>query len=183
MKKHWSYSEASVANMNDHKGLLWLNLRNTDVSLLLRRWSLMILWRDIFDTLTTSMATFLILMRCVNVWICDVSLLLHWWFVDDSLKIHWRYSEDFDASINDLQGLFWPNLRNIDVSLLLRRWSLMILWREIFETLITSMATFLILLVCVVLTSESLMFHCFFIDDSLMIEDTLTLQRRFRCKY
>ena len=103
-------------------------------------------------------------LRCVNVWICDVSLLLHWWFVDDSLKIHWSYSEDFDASINDLQGFYWPNLRNIDVSLLLRGWSLMIHWRDIFETLIISMETFLISIVFV-LTSESLMFHGFFIDD------------------
>ena len=64
---------------------------------------------------------------------------------------------------------FWPNLQNIDVSLLLRRWSLMILRRDIFETLVFSIAPFLIFIVFVLLNSESLMFHCCFIDDSLMI--------------
>ena len=63
---------------------------------------------------------------------------------------------------------YWPNLRNIDVSLLLRRWSLMMLCIEVFETLIISMELFLIFIVFVMLTSESLMFQCFFIDDSLM---------------
>ena len=106
--------------------------------------------------------------RCVNVWNIDVSLLLHWRCVDDSLKIHWRYSEDFAASIIDLQGFFdlisntliFPCCFVVD--------SLMILWRDIFETLIISMETFLICIVSSVLTSESFMFHCFFIDDSLM---------------
>ena len=64
---------------------------------------------------------------------------------------------------------FLPNLRNIDVALPLRLWSLLILWRDIFETLVFSLAIFLIFIVFVLLNSESLMFHCCFIDDSLMI--------------
>ena len=46
--------------------------------------------------------------------------------------------------------------------------SLMMLWRDIVETLINSKEAFLIFISFVVLTSESLMFHCFFLDDSLM---------------
>ena len=102
---------------------------------------------------------------------------MHWRFVDDCLKKHWGYGEDFDANIEDHKSLHWPSLRNIDVSLLLRRRSLMILWRDIFQILILSTATFLIFIVFVVLTSESLMFHCFFFDHWLMtlwrnIDDT-----------
>ena len=117
---------------------------------------------------------------CVNLRIIEFTLLVHWRFVDDSLKKHWRYSEDFDARLNDLFGFFWPNLQNIDVSLLLRRWFLTSLWRELFETLTKSMENFLIFIVFVVLTSKSLMFHCFLIDDSLMtlwrnIDDTTNI--------
>ena len=146
----------------------WSLFRNIDVSLLLRQWFLMILWRDIFETLINSKANFDLFGFCVNLWITDVSLLNHWRILDESSKKHWRYSEDFVANIIDHKCFFKPNLRNIDVSLLFRRWSLMILWRDIFETLINSMETFLISVVFVVLISESVMFHCFLIDDSLM---------------
>ena len=95
------------------------------------------------------------------------------WFIDDSfddlLRKQRRYSEKFDASIIYLQGFYWPNLQNIDVSLLPLRWLLMILWRDIFETLIYWTATFLLFIVFIVLKCESLMFHCWFIDDSLVI--------------
>ena len=64
---------------------------------------------------------------CVNLWIIEFTLLVHWRFVDDSLMKHWRYSEDFDANIEDHKRFHRPSLRNIDVSLLLRRRSLMIL--------------------------------------------------------
>ena len=114
---------------------------------------------------------------CVNLWIIDFSLLVHWRFVDDSMQKHWRYSKNFDANIEDHKCFQRPTLRNIDVSLLLPRRSLMILSRDVFRIVIFSMATFLIFIVFVVLTSESMMFHCFFVDDSLMtlwrtIDDT-----------
>ena len=63
--------------------------------------------------------------------------------------------------------IFCANLGYIDVSLLLVDDSLRTLWRDIFETLMFSMETFLIFLVFVVLTFQLLMFHCYFIDDSL----------------
>ena len=106
---------------------------------------------------------------CVNLWIIDVSLLVHWRFVGDLLKKHRRYSEKLDASKKDLQRFYWPNLQNIDVSLLPLRWLLIILSRDIFETLICPTAIFLIYIVFVVLIFQLLMFHCWFIDDSLMI--------------
>ena len=105
---------------------------------------------------------------CVNIWIIDLSLLVHWRVVDASLKKHWCYCQDFDANNMNLNCYDWPNLRNIDVSLLLRRWSLMMLCIEVFETLIISMDIFLTFIVFVMLRSESLMFQCFFDDDSLM---------------
>ena len=107
----------------------------------------------------------------------DVSLLLDWLIVvDDSLKRRWWDIDDFDAGIND-NFFCCDNLRNIDVPLLLRRWPLMILWRGILETVIVSKKTFSIFLVRDVLNSVTLMFQCFFIDDSLMtlwrnIDDT-----------
>ena len=106
--------------------------------------------------------------RCVNVWIIDVSLLLPWRFVDVSLKIPWRFSEVFDASNNDFKVFFDLNSKTLMLPCCFIIGSLMILWRDIFETLIISMETFLICIVSSVLTSESFMFHCFFIDDSLM---------------
>ena len=39
---------------------------------------------------------------CVNLWITDISLLLHRCFVDDFLKNHWSYSENLVWSIIDL---------------------------------------------------------------------------------
>ena len=105
---------------------------------------------------------------CVELWITEVSLQLNRWFVDDSLKNTWSYSGDFVAHIKDHKCFFKPNLRNIDVSLLLHRWSLMILWRDKFETLIISMASFDVYCFFV-LASESLTSHCWFIDESLMI--------------
>ena len=107
--------------------------------------------------------------ECVKFWNIEVSLFLHWWFVDDSLKKHCWHYEDFDANNNYHKGFYWPNLRNIDVSLLLCRWSLMILWRDVFETLIISWKIFLNFFVFVVLTSESLICHCWSIDESLML--------------
>ena len=136
----------------------------------------MILWWDLFDTLIFSLGTFLVFVCfcCVNLWIIHVSLLLPWWFVDDSLKKHWRYSEDFNASIYDFMGfndLFSETLTFhryfVDDSLMIR-------WRDICETLINSMETFLIFIVFASLTSETLIFHCSFIDDLLM-----TLWRNF----
>ena len=86
--------------------------------------------------------------------------------------ILWRISDKIlMISMQNISGnnLFCANLWNIDVSLLLRRWSLMILWRDILETVIISMKLFLIFFVRNVLTSEALIFDCWFIDNSLMI--------------
>ena len=120
----------------------------------------------------------------VNLWITDVSLLLHRWFFDVSLKNHWSYSEDFVASLNDLQGFLWLNLGNVDVSLLLRRW----LVDDSLERHNWNIGNFdgslFIPIVFVVLTSESLTFHCFFLDDSLMILwRALMKLRKFGCKH
>ena len=92
------------------------------------------------------------------------------------MKTFWKNFDDFDSNISD-NILFWPNLRNFDASLLLRRESLMILWWDLFETLINSTETFVIFVVFASLTSETLIFHCSFSDDSLMtlwrnIDDT-----------
>ena len=120
--------------------LFCANLGYTDVSFLLGWWFVddtleRHIWNiDISDGNIFDLYCFC----CVNFSITDVSLLVHWRFVDDSLKKHWSYSEDFHANHNDHEGFYWPNLRNIDVSLLLCRWSLMILWRDVIETLIIS---------------------------------------------
>ena len=106
---------------------------------------------------------------CVNHWIIDFSMLVRWRFVDDPPKKHWRFSKGFHANNNHDKCFHWPNLRSIDVSLLLPGRSLMILWRDVFRILIISMATFLIFSVFVVLTSESMMFHCCLIDYSLLM--------------
>ena len=127
---------------------------------------------DIFDGNIFDLYRFC----CVNLSITDVSLLVHWRFVDDSLKKHWRYREDFHANIEFHKCFHWPNLRKIDVSLLLCWWSLMILWRDIFEILIISMGIYWCLLI--LLFYESLMFHCFFIDDYLMTPWTIIDETR-----
>ena len=130
----------------------------------------MILWRFFDKILMISMQTIMIIIfYCANVRNTDVSLLVHRWFVDGSLKNHWSYSKEFVAKIKDHKCFFWPDLRNIDVSLLLHWWSLMILWREVFETLTKSMEKFLIFFVFLVLTSKSLIIHYRFLDDSLMM--------------
>ena len=169
MKKHWSYSEDFVANINDHKCLIWLNLRNIDVSLLLRRWSLMILWRDIFGTLINSMETFLVFI--VFVVLNTESLMFHGWFIDDTLMILWK-NIDVTAKIS-MQALiiFKGFIDRISETLMFHFCfvdeSLMTFWRDIIETLINSMETFWIFIVFVVLNFESLMFHCSISDDSL----------------
>ena len=84
---------------------------------------------------------------CVKLWITDVSLLLHRWFVDGSSKNHWSYSKDFVAKIKDHKCFFLTWSPKHWWSLLRCRGSLMIFWRDISETLIISVATFLILIV------------------------------------
>ena len=90
---------------------------------------LMILWRDVAETLMISMQTLMMKFFCCG------------------------------------------NLRNIDVSLLLCRWSLMIVWRDILETVIVSMKLFLIFFCseCVKLWNIEvwLFLHWWFVDDSL----------------
>ena len=86
--------------------------------------------------------------------------------------ILWRdVDETSMISMQKLMKIFFCgiNLGNIDISLLLPRWSLMTLSREKFEKLIFSMETFMVFIVFVVLTSESLFFRCWFLDVSLMI--------------
>ena len=106
--------------------------------------SLMIHWRDIFETNDASDGNFLNLFCfcCVNFRIVHVSLLLHWWFFVDSLKIHWRYSEDFDASINDLEWFFDLISETSLLPCCFVDDSLMIIWRDKIEALIISMETF-----------------------------------------
>ena len=146
-----------------------LNHRNIDISLLLRRCSLMILWRDIFETLIFSMPAFLIFNDFVV--LTPESRKILCCFIDDSLMILWRTIEvTAKISWQTLKIIiaFLPILRNIDVWLMLCRWSLMILWRDVLETLIIEMENILIFIVFFVLPYESLMFHRWFVDDSLM---------------
>ena len=65
--------------------------------------------------------------------------------------------------------IYCANRGDIDVSLLLPRWFVDDRLKRDFETLIISMETFLIFIVFVVLTSESLKIPCCFVDDSLTI--------------
>ena len=119
LKKHWRYSEDFDANISDHKCFFYLISETLMFFCCFVDDLLMIHWRDIFEALIFLLATFLIFIVLVLLntdWITNVSLLVHWLFVDDSLKNHRRYSEDFDASINYLQGFYWPNLRNFGVS-------------------------------------------------------------------
>ena len=170
LSKLWRYSEDVDASINDLLGFYWPNLRNPHVSSLLRRWLVddslgRHIWNiDNFDGNFFDRYCFFVL--------ATESLTFHCWFIDESLMI-FRRKLDVTAKISMqtlmIINVFLPNLRNIDVSLLLRRWSLLILWRDIFETLVISMAIFFIFIVFAVLNSESLMFTCWFIDDSLII--------------
>ena len=105
-------------------------------------------------------------------------LINRWWSYAESLirscwfrcKHYWNY-------------FYCANLRDIDVSLLLRRWLVDDLLKRHFETLMFSMETFSIFIVFALLISESLMF----IASSLMIrwwlfEETLMTLRSFGCK-
>ena len=105
---------------------------------------------------------------CVNVWIIDFPLLVHWRFVDDSLYKLWRYSEDFDANIIDHKCFFNLISETMIVNCCFVDDSLMNIRRDIFEALLFSLEAFLIFIVFVVLTCDSFMFHCFFLKDSLM---------------
>ena len=65
--------------------------------------SLMTLWGHFWNIDNFDGNFFDLYCYCgVNLWVTDVSLLLHRWFFDVSLENHWSYSEDFVASINDL---------------------------------------------------------------------------------
>ena len=105
---------------------------------------------------------------CVNLWIIVFSLLVPWRFLDEYLRKPWRYSDVFNAKVNDHNCFYWLDLPKHWCFIAARRWSLMTLWRDIIETMTILMETFLIFIVFVVLNSEPLMFHCFFILDSLM---------------
>ena len=83
------------------------------------------------------------------------------------MKIHSLDFDDFVANIID-NNLFCANLQNIQVSLMFRRWFVDGSLERHNWSLDNFDGNFLIFFVCVLLTSESLMFHCFFIDDSLM---------------
>ena len=174
--------------------------------------SLMILWRDIFETLIFSVETFLIFIVfdvltsesfMFHRSFSDDSLMTFLWNIDDTTKIWtqtlkinevsnviiigtlilfaawlinrwWSYAESLIRSCWFRCKHYWnyfycANLRDIDVSLLLRRWFDDDPLKRHFETLINSMETFLIFIVFLVLTSEALMFPCCFVDDSLMI--------------
>ena len=107
-------------------------------------------------------------MYCDNHQNVNIPLLLDWLVVDDPMQNLWEDFDDCDKNINDIiffvlisKTLMFPCCFVHD--------SLVILWRDKFETLIISMETFLIFIVFDVLTSESFMFHCSFSDDSLMI--------------
>ena len=152
LKIHWRYKKEFDAIINDLQGFYWPILRYSDDSLLLRQlfvddtlkrdiWNL-----DIFDGNFFDLFCFC----CVNIRIIHVSLLLHWWFVVDPLKIHWRYSEDFNASINELQWFFDLISETSLFPCCFVDDSLMIIWRDIFEALIISMETFwsLLFLLC-----------------------------------
>ena len=113
-------------------------------------------------------------------WYCfAVWLINRWWSSAESLirycwfrcKHYWNF-------------FYCANLGDIDVSLLLGRWFVDDPLKRHFKRLITSMEIFLIFIVFVVLTSESLMFPCCFVDDSLMILwsyifETLTISMKF----
>ena len=148
----------------------WPNLRNIDVSLLLRQWSLMILWRDIFETLKNSKANFYL---CWFFVLSSESLMFQCWTIDESL-MSLRRNIDVTAKIS-LQTVMITNvfLNLISETSLFSCCfvddSLMIIWRDIFEALINSMESFFIFIVFVVLTSESFMFQWWFIDESLTI--------------
>ena len=130
---------------------------------------LMILSRNIDGTTKIWLQTLKIIEICnvIIIRTLNFPLLLDWSIVDDPMQNLWYYFDDFGANINDnffvliSETLMFPCCLNDD--------SLMILRRDIFETLIISMETFLIFIVFDVLTSESFMFHCSFSDDSLMI--------------
>ena len=62
---------------------------------------LMMLWRDIVETLKIANETFVIFFCCVNIWIIGLSLLVHWRVVDDVLKKHWWHYGIWDANNKD----------------------------------------------------------------------------------
>ena len=91
--------------------------------------------------------------------------MIRWWSFEETF---WNIDK-FDGDFFDLYCFCCVNLWNTDVSLLLNRWfvddSLKIhIWNfDNFDGI------FLIFIVFALLSSESLMFHCSFSDDSLMI--------------
>ena len=112
--------------------------------------SLMTLWRNIDETPKIWMQT-LKINEVFNVIIIKtlILLLLDWLIVDNPMENLQKDFDDLDANISD-KKLFCANFQNIDVSLLLRPWFVDDFWRNVNETLINSMETFLIFVVFVV---------------------------------
>ena len=83
--------------------------------------SVMTLWKNVDDTTKVWMQTLKIIeVSDVIIVRTLIPLLLDWLIVDDPVKNLWWDFDDLDANIYD--NSFCANLRNIDVSLPLRRW-------------------------------------------------------------
>ena len=130
---------------------------------------LMILWKNIADTTQIWMQTVEII-EVYNVIIIRALMFLCC-FIEWSLMILWRIFDNIlMISMQTIMTInYCSNLGDIDVSLLLRRWFADDPLKRDFETLIISMEIFFIFINFIVLTSDSLMFPCCFVDDSLMI--------------
>ena len=109
--------------------------------------SLMTLLRNIGETPKIRMQT-LKINEVLNVIIIEtlIPLLLDWLIVDNPMENLQKDFDDLDANISD-KKFFCANFQNIDVSLLLRPWFVDDFWRNVNETLINSMETFLIFIV------------------------------------
>ena len=144
----------------------------TSRSLICHCWSigesLLIHWRNIDDITEFWMQTIKII-EVSNVLIIRTLMLFAAWLIFR----WWSYEEssirfgDLDANIND-NTLFVLISDILMFHYCFLDDSLMMLWGDIIETLISSKEAFFVYFVFVVLPSESLMFQCFFIDDSLM---------------
>ena len=130
----------------------------------------MILWRNVDETWMILMQTLMIkYFFCAILGNLDVSVLSPWWFFDDALERHCWNLDNFKGNFFDLLCSCCGNLWIIDFSLLVH-WRLVDdslekhwCYREDFDGNIIDQKFFCDLI------SETLMFHCCFVDDSLMI--------------
>ena len=132
--------------------------------------SLMNLWRNIDGTTKIWIKTFLIIkvfsVRIFKICYFIAARLINrcWWFFEETLMRPWwfwckqKWWKSFCCGI----------LRNIDGSLLLRRGFVDDSLEKHKWNINNFDGNLLIFIDSVVLTSGSLMFHCFFNDDSLM---------------